>query len=171
MTSLVVAEHDNAHIKGATLNTVTAAAQCGGDVHVLVAGHNAGEAAKAASQIAGVAKVLHAEGEHFAHGLAENLAAQVLAIAGNYSHILFPATASGKNIAPRVAAKLDVGQISDITKVDAADTFERPIYAGNAIAIVQSLDATKVITVRTTGFDAAASSGGSGSVETVSAVA
>ncbi len=169
MTSLVIAEHDNATIKPSTLNTVTAAAQCGGDVHVLVAGHNAGEAAKAASQIAGVAKVIHAEGEHLAHGLAENMAAQVLAIAGNYSHILFPATASGKNIAPRVAAKLDVGQISDITRVDAADTFERPIYAGNAIAVVQSLDAIKVITVRTTGFDAAAATGGSAAVEQAAA--
>jgi electron transfer flavoprotein alpha subunit len=171
MTTLVIAEHDNAHIKGATLNTVTAALACGGDVHVLVAGHNAGAAAAAAAQIAGVAKVIHAEGEHFAHGLAENMAAQVLAIASNYSHILFPATASGKNIAPRVAAKLDVAQISDITKVDAADTFERPIYAGNAIAIVQSLDAVKVITVRTTGFDPAAATGGSASVEVATAVA
>src|SRR5881392_2435087 len=170
MTALVVAEHDNASIRGATLNTVTAAAQCGGDVHVLVAGHNAGEAAKQAAQIAGVSKVILAEGEHFAHGLAENMAAQVLAIAGNYSHILFPATASGKNIAPRVAAKLDVGQISDIIKVDAADTFERPIYAGNAIATVQSLDEKKVITVRTTGFDAAATSGGSASVESITPV-
>ena len=170
MTALVIAEHDNASIKGATLNTVTAAAQCGGDVHVLVAGHNAAAAAAAAAQIAGVAKVIHADAEGFAHGLAENVAAQVLAIAGSYSHILFPATASGKNIAPRVAAKLDVAQISDITKVDAADTFERPIYAGNAIATVQSSDATKVITVRTTGFDAAAS-GGSAAVEKVEAVA
>jgi electron transfer flavoprotein alpha subunit len=170
MTSLVIAEHDNASIKGATLNTVTAAAQCGGEVHVLVAGHNAGEAAKAAAQIAGVSKVIHAEGEHFAHGLAENMAAQVLAIAGSYSHILFPATASGKNIAPRVAAKLDVGQISDVTKVDSADTFERPIYAGNAIAIVQSLDEKKVITVRTTGFDPAAATGGSAQVESASGV-
>ena len=169
MAALVVAEHDNASIKGATLNTVTAAAACGGDVHVLVAGHNAGEAAKAAAQIAGVSKVIHAEGEHFAHGLAENVAAQVLAIASNYSHILFPATASGKNIAPRVAAKLDVGQVSDITKVVSPDTFERPIYAGNAIATVQSQDAVKVITVRTTGFDAAAASGGSGSVESAQA--
>jgi electron transfer flavoprotein alpha subunit len=169
MTSLVIAEHDNASIRSATLNTVTAAAQCGGDVHVLVAGHNAGEAAKAASQIAGVAKVLHAEGDYFAHGLAENVAAQVLAIAGNYSHILFPATASGKNIAPRVAAKLDVGQISDITRIDSPDTFERPIYAGNAIAVVQSLDAVKVITVRTTGFDAAATTGGSAAVEQITA--
>ena len=169
MTTLVIAEHDNAAIKGATLNTVTAAAACGGDVHVLVAGHNAGAAAEAASKIAGVAKVLHADSEAFAHGLAENVAAQVLALAGNYSHILFPATASGKNVAPRVAAKLDVAQISDITKVDSADTFERPIYAGNAIATVQSQDATKVITVRTTGFDAAANSGGSAMVESVSA--
>ena len=171
MTSLVIAEHDNASIKGATLNTVTAAAQCGGEVHVLVAGSNAAAAAAAAAQIAGVAKVLHADGAHFAHGLAENMAAQVLAIASNYSHILFPATASGKNIAPRVAAKLDVGQVSDVTKVDSPDTFERPIYAGNAIAIVQSLDATKVITVRTTGFDPAATTGGTAAVETVNAVA
>ena len=170
MTALVIAEHDNASLKGATLNTVTAALACGGDVHVLVAGFNAGAAAKAASQVAGVAKVLHAEAEYFAHGLAENVAAQVLALASNYSHILFPATASGKNIAPRVAAKLDVGQVSDVTKVDAPDTFERPIYAGNAIAIVQSLDATKVITVRTTGFDPASSTGGSAAVETVTAV-
>ncbi len=169
MTSLVIAEHDNASIKPSTLNTVTAAAQCGGDVHVLVAGQNAAAAAKAASQIAGVTKVLHADAEHLAHGLAENVTDQVLAIAKNYSHILFPATASGKNIAPRVAAKLDVGQISDITRVDSPDTFERPIYAGNAIAVVQSLDAIKVITVRTTGFDAAAATGGSAAVEQVQA--
>ena len=171
MTSLVIAEHDNASIRPATFNTVTAASQCGGDVHVLVAGHNAQAAAEAASKIAGVSKVIHVEGEQFAHGLAENMAAQVIGMASAYSHILFPATASGKNIAPRVAALLDVGQISDITKVDAADTFERPIYAGNAIAIVQSLDAVKVITVRTTGFDAAAAAGGSASVETLSGVA
>ncbi|MDH5204911.1 MAG: FAD-binding protein [Hylemonella sp.] len=170
MTSLVIAEHDNASIKGATLNTVTAATACGGEVHVLVAGHNAGAAAAAAAQIAGVSKVIHADGESLAHGLAENMAAQVLAIAANYTHILFPATAAGKNVAPRVAAKLDVAQISDITRVDSADTFERPIYAGNAMATVQSLDATKVITVRTTGFDAAAS-GGSAAVETLAATA
>ena len=168
MTALVIAEHDNASIKGATLNTVTAAAQAGGDVHVLVAGSNAAAAAAAAAQIAGVSKVIHADGADLAHGLAENVAAQVLAIAGNYSHIVFPATASGKNIAPRVAAKLDVGQVSDITKVVSADTFERPIYAGNAIATVQSSDATKVITVRATGFDAAGQ-GGSAAVETVTA--
>ena len=171
MTSLVIAEHDNASIRGATLNTITAALQCGGDVHVLVAGANAGAAAAAAAQISGVVKVIHAEDAGFAHGLAENMAAQVLAIAASYSHILFAATASGKNIAPRVAAKLDVGQISDITKVDSADTFERPIYAGNAIATVQSLDAVKVLTVRTTGFDPASASGGSAAVEVVSAVA
>ena len=171
MTALVIAEHDNHSIKPATLNTVTAAAQCGAEVHVLVAGQGAQAAAQAAASIAGVAKVIHVDGEPFAHGLAENMAAQVVAIAGSYSHILFPATASGKNIAPRVAALLDVAQISDITKVDAVDTFERPIYAGNAIAIVQSLDATKVITVRTTGFDAAAASGGSAAVETLAGVA
>ena len=171
MTALVIAEHDNASIKPATLNTVTAAAACGGDVHVLVAGHNAAEAAKAAGQIAGVSKVIHADSDALAHGLAENVAAQVLALAGSYSHILFPATASGKNVAPRVAAKLDVAQISDITKVDSPDTFERPIYAGNAIAIVQSSDPVKVITVRTTGFDAAAATGGSAAVETLHATA
>jgi electron transfer flavoprotein alpha subunit len=169
MTALVIAEHDNAHAKGATLNTVTAALKCSADVHVLIAGANAADAAKAASQIAGVAKVLHADAPGFEHGLAENVAAQILAIAKNYSHILFPATASGKNIAPRVAAKLDVGQISDVTKVDSADTFERPIYAGNAIATVQSSDAIKVITVRTTGFDPAATTGGSAGIETINA--
>ena len=171
MSALVIAEHDNASIKGATLNTVAAAAACGGDVHVLVAGHNAGAAAAAAAQIAGVAKVIHADAAGLEHGLAENVAAQVLAIAGNYSHILFPATAGGKNVAPRVAAKLDVAQISDITKVVGADTFERPIYAGNAIATVQSGDAVKVITVRTTGFDAAPATGGSAPVEAAAAVA
>ena len=169
MTALVIAEHDNASIKPATLNTVTAAAQCGGDVHVLIAGHNAGEAAKAAAAIAGVAKVIHADAPGFEHGLAENVAAQVLAIAGDYSHILFPATASGKNVAPRVAATLDVGQLSDITKVISADTFERPIYAGNAIATVQSTDAKHVVTVRTTGFDPAAATGGSAAVEAATA--
>ncbi|WP_269629647.1 electron transfer flavoprotein subunit alpha/FixB family protein [Pelomonas sp. BJYL3] len=171
MTALVIAEHDNASIKGATLNTVTAAVAAGGDVHVLVAGHNAGAAAAAAAQIAGVSKVLHADSAALADGLAENLAAQVLALASGYSHLLFPATASGKNVAPRVAALLDVAQLSDVTKVLSADTFERPIYAGNAIATVQSTDAVKVITVRTTGFDAAAATGGSAAVETVAAAA
>ncbi len=171
MTSLVIAEHDNASIKPSTLNTVTAAVALGGEVHVLVAGLNAAAAAAAAAQIAGVTKVLHADGATLADGLAENVAAQVLAVAAGYSHLLFPATAGGKNVAPRVAAKLDVAQISDITRVDSADTFERPIYAGNAMATVQSLDAVKVITVRTTGFDAAAASGGSAAVESVVAVA
>jgi electron transfer flavoprotein alpha subunit len=171
MAALVVAEHDNASLKGGTLNTVTAALACGGDVHVLVAGTGAGAAAAAAAQIAGVAKVLHADAPHLDHGLAENVAAQVLALAGGYSHILFAATAAGKNVAPRVAALLDVAQISDATKVIAPDTFERPIYAGNAIATVQSADAVKVITVRTTGFDPAAATGGSAAVEAVAAVA
>ncbi|MBQ1762581.1 MAG: electron transfer flavoprotein subunit alpha/FixB family protein, partial [Aquincola sp.] len=168
---LVVAEHDNASLKGATFNTVTAAAQMGGDVHVLIAGHNAQAAADAAAKIAGVSKVLLAEAPGFEHGLAENVAAQVIALAGAYSHLVFPATASGKNIAPRVAAKLDVGQVSDITKVISADTFERPIYAGNAIATVQATDAVKVITVRGTGFDAAAAEGGSATVEKAEAAA
>jgi electron transfer flavoprotein alpha subunit len=170
MPVLVIAEHDHGTLKGATLNSVTAALACGGDVHVLVAGHNAGAAAAAAAGIAGVTKVLHADGASLAESLAENVAAQVLGIASGYSHILFPATASGKNIAPRVAALLDVAQVTDITKVIAADTFERPIYAGNAIATVQSADAIKILTVRTTGFDAAGT-GGSAAVETLAAVA
>lgn len=170
MAALVIAEHDNASLKGSTLNTVIAAAQCGGDVHVLVAGHQCGGAAEAASKLAGVTKVLVADAAHFADGLAENVAEQVLALAGSYSHILAPATAYGKNILPRVAAKLDVGQISEITKVESPDTFERPIYAGNAIATVQSTDAVKVITVRTTGFDAAAT-GGNAAIENVAAAA
>jgi len=170
MTALVIAEHDNASLKGSTLNTITAASQCGGEVHVLVAGSNCGAAAQAAAQVAGVTKVLVADAAYFADGLAENVAEQVLALASAYSHILAPATAYGKNILPRVAAKLDVGQISEITKVDSPDTFERPIYAGNAIATVQSADALKVITVRTTGFDAAAV-GGSAAVENITAAA
>jgi electron transfer flavoprotein alpha subunit len=169
--ALVIAEHDNAGVRPATLNTVTAAGQMGGEVHVLIAGSASSGAAAAAAAIAGVAKVLHADAEIFAHGLAENVAAQVLALAGGYTHILFAATASGKNIAPRVAARLDVGQISDITKVIAPDTFERPIYAGNAIATVQSLDAVQVITVRTTGFDPAPATGGSAPIEAVQPVA
>jgi len=174
MSILVIAEHDNASIKGATLNTVTAALACGPDVHVLVAGSASQAAASMACQIAGVSKVLHADAAYFEHGLAEEVAAQVLAIvasgASNYSHILFPATASGKNIAPRVAAKLDVAQLSDVTKVISADTFERPIYAGNAIATVQSGDSIHVLTVRTTGFDPAANTGGSAPVEALAAV-
>lgn len=172
MTVLVIAEHDHASVKPATLNTVTAAVACqSGDVHVLVAGANAAEAAAAAAKIAGVAKVIAADSASLTDNLAENVAAQVLAIASNYSHILFPATANGKNVAPRVAAKLDVAQISDITKVVSPDTFERPIYAGNAIATVQSADKVKVVTVRTTGFDAAAKEGGSAAVENAQGVA
>ncbi|CAM3974003.1 electron transfer flavoprotein subunit alpha/FixB family protein [Bordetella tumulicola] len=171
MTTLVIAEHDNAQLKGATLNTIAAAAKLGGDVHVLVAGSNAQAVADQAAQAAGVAKVLLADAPHLADGLAENLAAQVLAVASDYSHILFPATASGKNVAPRVAAKLDVAQISDIIGVESADTFQRPIYAGNAIATVQSADAVKVITVRTTGFDAVGATGGSAAVDKLDAVA
>ena len=171
MTTLVIAEHDNAVLKGSTLNTISAAVQVGGDVHVLVAGSNAGAVATAAAAVAGVAKVLHADSPALAEQLAENVAAQVLAVASSYSHIFFPATAHGKNVAPRVAAKLDVGQLSDISKVISADTFERPIYAGNAIATVQCSQAVKVATVRTTGFDPAAATGGSAAVETLAAVA
>lgn len=171
MVALVIAEHDNASLKAVTLNTVTAASQCGGEVHVLVAGSGCGAVAEQAAKVAGVSKVLVADAPHFADGLAENVAEQILAVAGAYSHILAPASAFGKNILPRVAAKLDVAQISEITKVDSPDTFERPIYAGNAIATVQSTDSVKVITVRGTGFDAAAAEGGSAAVETVSSVA
>jgi electron transfer flavoprotein alpha subunit len=171
MPALVIAEHDNAAIKPATLNTITAALACDPQVHVLVAGLDASGAARAAAQVAGVAKVIHVDAAALAHGLAENVAAQVLALAGGYSHVLFPATASGKNVAPRVAAKLDVAQVSDVIRVQSTDTFERPIYAGNAIATVQSGDAVKVLTVRTTAFDPAAATGGSAPVETPAAVA
>jgi electron transfer flavoprotein alpha subunit len=155
MSVLVVAEHDNVSLKGATLNTVAAALQCGGEVHVLVAGEGAAAAAAAAAHVVGVAKVLLAESPGLAHALAENVAEQVLALAPGYTHILFASTANGKNAAPRVAALLDVAQLSDISKIISADTFERPIYAGNAVATVQTFDPIKVITVRTTGFDAA----------------
>jgi electron transfer flavoprotein alpha subunit len=166
---LVVAEHEHGALKGATLHTVTAAAQLG-EVHVLVAGADCAGAARAAAQIAGVTLVLHADGASLGAQLAENIAAQVLALAGGYSHILFAATAHGKNVAPRVAAKLDVAQISEITRVISADTYERPIYAGNAVATVQSRDKQQVITVRSTGFDAAAL-GGQAPIEKVAAVA
>ncbi|WNC91279.1 FAD-binding protein [Paraburkholderia sp. FT54] len=171
MTNLVIAEHDSASIKAATLNTIAAAQKIGGDVHVLVAGHNAQAAADAAAKIAGVSKVLLADAPQLEAGLAENIEATVMNIAKDYTHILAPATAYGKNIAPRIAAKLDVAQISDITAVDSPDTFERPIYAGNAIATVQSQDPIKVITVRTTGFDAVAAEGGSATVEKIEAAA
>ena len=169
MPVLVLAEHDNKTVKKATANAVTAAQKLG-EVHVLVAGHQAGDAAKAAGQIAGVKKVLHADAPHLADFLAENVSALVVSLAKNYSHVLAPSTSNGKNVMPRVAALLDVQQISDITAVESADTFVRPIYAGNALATVKSKDAIKVITVRTTGFDAAAG-GGSASVESVSAPA
>ena len=182
MTILVIAEHDalktpssggNASIKGATLNTVAAAHEVakfvGGDIHVLVAGHNAQGSADAAAKIAGVSKVLLADAPQLAEGLAENVEATVLNVAKDYSHIVAPATAYGKNVAPRIAAKLDVAQISEITAVVSGDTFERPIYAGNAIATVQSSDAIKVITVRATGFDAVAAEGGNASIEKIEA--
>ncbi|MFP3643015.1 electron transfer flavoprotein subunit alpha/FixB family protein [Paraburkholderia steynii] len=169
--NLVIAEHDNHSIKAATLNTVAAAQKIGGDVHVLVAGHNAQAAADAAAKIAGVAKVLLADAPQLEQGLAENVEATVLSIAKNYSHILAAATAAGRNVTPRIAAKLDVAQISDITAVDAPDTFERPIYAGNVIATVQSSDPVKVITVRTTAFDAVAAEGASAAVEKLEAAA
>ncbi|WP_184228809.1 electron transfer flavoprotein subunit alpha/FixB family protein [Paraburkholderia youngii] len=171
MVSLVIAEHDNASIKAATLTTIAAAKKIGGEVHVLVAGHNAQPVVDAAANIAGVSKVLLADAPQLEVGLAENIEATVLNIAKNYSHILAPATAYGKNVVPRIAAKLDVAQISDITAVDSPDTFERPIYAGNAIATVQSQDPIKVITVRATGFDAVAAEGGSASVEKLEAAA
>ncbi|MFK4448635.1 electron transfer flavoprotein alpha subunit [Caballeronia udeis] len=169
MTNLVIVEHDGLSIKPATLNTIAAAQKIGDDIHVLVAGYNAQAAADAAARIAGVSKVLLADAPQLEAGLAENIEATVLEIARDYTHILAPATAYGKNIAPRIAAKLEVAQISDITAVISADTFERPIYAGNAIATVQSTDPIKVITVRATGFDAAAAEGGSATVEKIEA--
>jgi electron transfer flavoprotein alpha subunit len=170
MTVLVLAEHDNHSLRPSTLNTVTAAARCGGDVHLLVAGHNAAEAAAQAAKIAGISKVLLADGPQFEGGLAEAVAAQIVALAGGYSHVVGAATAYGKNILPRVAASLDVAQVSDIISVESPDTFTRPIYAGNAIATVQSADPVKVITARPTNFDPAAAEGGSAAVETVAAV-
>jgi len=171
MSVLVLAEHDNREIRKATLNAVAAAQKIGGEIHVLVAGHDAGAAAKAAAQVAGVAKVLHADAAHLGEFLAENLAALVVALAKGYSHVLAPATSTGKDVMPRAAALLDVQQISDIVAVESADTFVRPIYAGNALATVKSADAIKVITVRTTGFDAVAATGGSAPVESVQAPA
>lgn len=168
---LVVAEHDQGSIKTATLNTVAAALQCGAEVHLLVAGHDAASAAKAAAAIEGVTFVLHADAPQLADGLAENIAAQVVSLAANYGHILFPATSAGKNVAPRVAALLDVAQVSDIVRVVSPDTFQRPVYAGNALVTVQSSDPVKVLTVRVTGFDAVAAEGGAAQIEAVDAVA
>ncbi len=168
MSILVIAEHDHASLKSATLHTITAALQLGGEVHMLVAGHNAGAAAQAAASVAGVAKVLHADAPHLAMPTAENIAAVVLSLfPGAYTHVLAGATGFGKNLLPRVAAKLDVAQISEITTVVSPDTFVRPIYAGNAFATVQSKDPVKVITVRATAFEAATTTGGSGVVETL----
>ena len=165
MTALVIAEHDHGALKSATLHTIAAAQKLGGDIHVLVAGYNAGGAAQAAASIAGVAKVLHADAAHLASQTAENLALLAASLAAPYYHLFLPATGFGKNAAPRIAALLDVAQVSDIIGVEAPDTFVRPIYAGNAFATVQSKDAKKVITVRATGFDAAPATGGSGVVE------
>jgi len=171
MSILVIAEHDNAALKAATLNTVTAATQLGEDIAVLVAGHNCGAVAEAAAQVAGVKKVLVADAPHYAHQLAENMAALVVGLAGDHTHILAPATAAGKNTLPRVAALLDVAQISDVIKIDSADTFVRPIYAGNVLATVQSKDSVKVMTVRGTAFPAATATGGSAAIETVAPAA
>jgi len=168
---LVIAEHDNTSVKAPTLNTLAAAQKIGGNVHVLIAGHNAQAAADAAATIAGVSKVLLADAPHLEAGLAENVEATVMNVAKDYSHVLAPATAYGKNITPRIAAQLDVAQISDITAVNSADTFERPIYAGNAVATVQSADRVKVITVRMTGFDAVAAESGTATVEKIEAAA
>ncbi len=171
MSALVIAEHDNVSIKVSTLNTIAAAARCGGPVTVLVAGHGCAAAAQAAAQVAGVDKVLVADAPNLADQLAENIADQALAVAAGFTHVLAPATAHGKNVLPRVAARLDVAQISDITAVQSPDTFERTIYAGNAIATVQSADPIKVITVRTTAFDPVAATGGTAAVEAIAAVA
>ncbi len=171
MSILVIAEHDNAVLKAATLNTITAAAQLGDDVQVLVAGHSCGAVVQATAQVAGVKKVLVADAPYYANQLAENLAALVVGLASGYSHILAPATAAGKNTLPRIAALLDVAQVSEVIKIESADTFVRPIYAGNVLATVQSKDAIKVLTVRGTAFPAAAATGGSASVETVTPAA
>ena len=170
MAILVIAEHDNSSLKAATLNAITAGAKIGGELHVLVAGSACGAVAEQAAKVAGVAKVRVADAAHYGEQTAENLAALIVANASGYTHILAPATSNGKNTMPRVAALLDVAQISEIVAVVDADTFVRPIYAGNAMATVKSADAVKVITVRTTGFDAAAT-GGSGAVESLAAAA
>ncbi len=169
MSVLVIAEHDNAELKPATLNTVTAAAALGGEVHVLVAGEGCSAVGEAASKIAGVTKVLVADAAEYGHRLAENMARLIVSLADGYTHILAPHTTSGKNVLPRAAALLDVQQVSDITAVVSGDTFERPIYAGNGIATVQSADAKKIVTVRATAFEPAAAEGGSATVEPVAA--
>ncbi len=165
MSILVYAEHDNFTVKPATLNVVTAASQIGGDVHVLVAGKSCQAVAESAAKIAGVSKVIVADNAAYAHQLAENVAELVKSLAGGYSHVLAAATTTGKNFLPRVAATLDVSMITDVSKVITADTFERPIYAGNAIATVQTSESIKLMTIRTTGFDAAAATGGAAAIE------
>jgi electron transfer flavoprotein alpha subunit len=169
MNVLVLADHDNGQLAGATLNTVTAASQIGGDIHVLVAGDASGDVARAAAAVAGVAKVLVANGDSLGHRIAENVAPLIQEMASGYSHLLAPATTTGKNIMPRVAALLDVMQISDIVQVIDANTFQRPIYAGNALATVTSGEAIKIVTVRSTAFEAAAADGGSASIEDAAA--
>ena len=169
MSILVIADHDGIHLMSGVTSTIAAAQQIGGDIHVLVAGSNCGAAASAASAVAGVTKVLVADAPHYGGGLPENLAPLVVGLAKNYSHILASATASGKNVSPRIAAMLDVAQISDIMAVESPDTFVRPIYAGNAFATVKSSDAIKVITVRSTGFDGVAASGGAAAIENIAA--
>ena len=169
MKTLVVAEHDNAALKAATLNAVAAAAALGGEVDILVAGAGCGAVADAAAQVAGVTKVICADNAAYEHQLAENVSLLVAELGADYDNLLAPSTANGKNIMPRVAALLDVGQISDILSIESADTFTRPIYAGNVIATVQSSDAKKVITVRTTAFDGVAAEGGSATVEACAA--
>lgn len=171
MSILVIAEHDNAVLKAATLNTITAATQLGSDIAILVAGHGCGAVAEAAAKVVGIKKVLLTDAPHYANQLAENVAALVVSLAGDYTHILASATASGKNMLPRVAALLDVAQISDVIKVESVNTFVRPIYAGNVLATVQSKDPIKVITVRGTTFPAATASGGFAVVETVAPAA
>lgn len=170
MSTLVIAEHDNSSLKPATLSTVAAAQALGADVNILVAGANCSAVAEQASAVAGISKVLLADNSVYEHQLAENVSLLIAELAAGYDNILSPDTSNGKNIMPRVAALLDVGQISDIIAVDSADTFKRPVYAGNVIATVQSSDAKKVITVRSTGFDGVAAEGGSATVETVDAV-
>lgn len=169
MSVLIIAEHDNSAIKSATLNTITAASQLGDDLHILVAGSDCSAVAEAAAAIPGISKVLLSENAAYQHAMPENMAALILSIASDYSHILTPATTNGKNFLPRVAAKLGVAQISDIVSVQSEDTFVRPIYAGNAMATVQSIDSIKLITVRGTAFDAVATSGGSASIENLAA--
>ena len=167
MSILVIAEHDNLSLRPATLNTISAAAKLGGDIAVLVAGHGCAAAVAAAAAVAGVTRVLSAEAPHLQHPLAEDVAALVVSLASGYTHVLAPASSFGKNFMPRVAALLDVAQVSDIVAVESADTFIRPIYAGNALATVQSRDAIKVVTVRSTAFDPAPATGGSAAVSTV----